>query len=63
VVAFVDYDVFPALCAEALEQASAVEALDGREEMIESSRIATAGQELAERLVAQDMPECVARLP
>ena len=62
-MAFVDDDVFPAVCAEAIEQAPAVEALHGREEMIESSRIATAGQELAERLVPQDMSECVARLP
>ena len=35
---FVDDDVLPALCAEALEQASAVEALNRREEMIESNR-------------------------
>src|SRR5216684_7638592 len=62
VVTLVDDHVIPVVGAKALEQATCVEALYGREEMLEPGRVTAAGEELAEGFVAKDMAERVTRL-
>src|SRR3954465_7090611 len=62
VVTLVDDYVLPMVGAQSREQAACVEALHGREEVVEPVRVTPAREQLTEGLVAQDMAEGIARL-
>src|ERR1035441_5571914 len=62
-VRFIQHGVLPMLRALRAQQRTRSEALNSREEMIKAGRFFPAAQQIAKRLVTEDMAEPVARLP